>query len=567
MNFRNSEKIDSSFLRAGDPDLTPVNDNRNFQNNKGTSYQTSGNLIYSHKFKSKAGRALSLNVQYSLSDTKQKSLTWSRILYYLLNDADEDLLRYLDNHNWSNSVEGRFTWTEPLGNSKNGNFLTLSYRARYQWNNANQYTYNLPTDPEIEPDLSGDLNRLPDGAIFDPDLSNSFRNKFSTQELQVGYKKVNKNLNLEAGLLFSPSSSESHDLINEERNIEKRWVWNVSPFANMRWKFNNHASMRANYRARTSQASMSQLQPVPDVSNPLNIIIGNPDLKPTFTQNIMLNFSDFNSEAQQSLMFMVNASYALNTIVSKTFSDSETGGRTTTYANVNGNTNLMFMGMITRPFRNRNWRFNARLMTRYGSTPGYINGDFNRTGNLNLSPSVGLTFSSDIFQISLNPNYSLGSVTNTLPQQANRKTHSYGFSSDASLYLPFGLELTTDINFSANSGYTQGYNINQWLWNAQLSYSWLKDKSLTLSVRAYDILGQKKNINRSISSSAIIDTEYNDLTRYVMFGLTWTFNSLSKKNKGPDGESDMFMPPGRGGDRPRGGMPPGGRPMGGPPGR
>lgn len=565
MNFRDSEKTDSSILRAGNSLMSIVNRNLNFQNNNGKSLETSGNLIFSHKFSKKPGRNFSVNIQYSFSNTHQKSLTWSNIIYYLLHDRDEDLYRYLDNKNFSNSVEGRLMWTEPLGNIQLGNFLTFSYRTKYQWNNADLFTYNLPI-PEFEnPDLT--IGDLPPGAIFDPDLSNSFRNKFFTQELQIGYKKVSKSINLEAGLLFSPSSSSSHDLINGARDIPTRWVWNVSPYANIRWKFNTNSSLRANYRARTSQPSMAQLQPVPDVSDPLNIKIGNPELKPTFTQNIGVNFNNYNSERQQSLMLMANVSFAINSIVARTFTDAETGGRTTTYSNVNGNTNLMLMGMFTSPFSNKKWRINARMNMRYASTPGYINGEFNRSDNIGLSPSAGITFSSDFFQMSLNPNYSFSSIHNSLPDQNNRLTQSYGFNADASIYLPFGLDISTDLNFASNSGYSYGYNINQWLWNAQLSYSFLSDKSLTLSVKAYDILHQKKNINRSISANAIVDTEYNDLTRYVMFSLTWSFNSLKKKNKGPTGEEEMsvgrFPPEGRG---TRAGTPPRGeRPQGPPP--
>ena len=161
--------------------------------------------------------------------------------------------------------------------------------------------------------------------------------------------------------------------------------------------------------------------------------------------------------------------------------------------------------------------------------------------------------------MTVNPTYTFGQTTNTLEGQKNRDTHSYGFRSDASLYLPFGLQLNTDLNFSNSSGYAQGFDSKQWLWNAELSYSVLSDKSLTFSVRAYDLLGQKKNISRSVSSYTIVDSEYNDLTRYVMFGVSWTFNTLKKKGKGPDGESDMWMP---GGGRPMGPPPGGGRPMG-----
>lgn len=570
MNFRDSEKQDSSSLRAGDLYMTAVNENINSQFNNGKSFQTSGNLIFNHKFPEKPGRAFSINVQYSFSKTLQKSLSWSNILYFLLNDEDEELYRYLDNKNFSNSIEGRLTWTEPIGNSQKGNFLTFSYRTKYQWNNSDLFTYNLPTENIDFPPMDISYS-LPGDAIFDPLLSNSFRNKFFTQEIQAGYKKVSKTVNLEAGLLFSPSSSSSQDLINDARNIPTRWVWNISPYANARVKFNDSKSLRANYRARTSQPSMSQLQPVPDVSDPLNIKIGNPSLKPTFTQNIGINFNNFNAETQQSLMLMANVSFALNSIVSKTTTNSETGGRTTTYANVNGNTNIFLMGMFTSPFKNKKWRINARLNTRYSSTPGYINGEFNRSDNISFSPTAGLTFSSDILQISFNPNYSLSTIHNSLPEQNNRSTQSYGFNADASLYLPFGLDVTTDLNFAANSGYTTGYNIKQWLWNAQLSYSFLSDKSLTFSVKAYDILHQKKNISRTVSANAIVDSEYNDLTRYVLFSLTWSFNSLKKKNKGPTGEEDIFpvspLPQERrNGNRqrpqgaPRGGAP-GGRPF------
>lgn len=562
MNFRDAEKTDSSFLQAGDAFMSSVNKNLNFQNNNGKSFETTGNLIFNHNFDAKPGRSFSLNVQYSFSKTLQKSLSWSNILYYLLSDNDEELYRYLDNKNYSNSIQGRFTWTEPIGNVQKGNFLTFSYQTKYQWNNADLLTYNLPDLPEdMIPSFSSFT--LPEGTIFDDNLSNSFRNKFFSQELQIGYKKVSKLVNLQAGLLFSPSSSSSHDLINNARDIPTRWVWNIAPFANIRIKFNDSSSLRANYRARTSQPNMSQLQPVPDVSDPLNIKIGNPELKPTFTQSLRVNFNNYNAEKQQSLMLMVNASFALNNIVSRTTTDKSTGGRTTTYSNVNGNTNLMFMGMYTGPFSNKKWRFNARLNTRYASTPGYINGDFNRSDNITLAPAAGLTFSSDILQISVNPTYSFNTIYNSLPQQNNRQTHSYGFNADASLYLPFGLELSSDLNFAANSGYTKGYNINQWLWNAQLSYSFLNDKSLTLSVKAYDILHQKQNILRSVSANAIVDSEYNDLTRYVLFSLTWSFNSLSKKSKSGASEEDLYIgpPPGEhpqntppGDRRPRGDM-------------
>ena len=565
VNLRDSEKNDSSILRSDPSYESLVNRNLNSQNNRGKNFDISGNLIYNHNFSSRPGRSFSVNGQYSFSNNRQKALTWSRIIYYLLQDNDEELYRYIDNHSWSNSFETRLTWTEPLGNSAKGNFLNIAYKLRYQWNNADQLTYNLdPYDMESRFNVPSPDDIFPDPDTFAPDLSNRFRNKFFTQEVQIGYRKVSKKINLDAGLLFSPSSSRSDNLIDEGKTIPTRWVYNFSPYANLRWKFGERSSIRANYRARTSQPSMTQLQPVADVSDPLNIIIGNPELKPTFTQSVGINFNDFRSATQQSLMIMLNGSYSINTIVAKTLTDPYTGGRTTTYGNVDGNFNIFGMAMINRPFRNRNWRFNFRVNARFASTPGYINGEFNRTGNLSLSPAGGLTFTADIFQMSVNPYYTFGNITNTLPDQRNRQTHSYGFNSDLSFFLPFGLELNTDLAFSNNTGYSQGFDSRQWLWNMTISYSFLSDKSLTLSLKAYDILAQKKNISRSVSASAITDSEYNDLTRYLMLNLTWSFNSLNKK-KNSQSSDPLFNspvpgpPPGvmeREGGGPREGRPP-----------
>ena len=568
-NKRDSESWSESLLMQDAFDGTPINADKSKKFNHGKSYNAEGRLIFNHNFASHPGRSFSVQANYSFSDTRQKSTTWSDIMYYLVTNPDEDddfLYRFLDSHQWNNTVGARLTWTEPLGDVKRGNFLQVAYRMQYRFNNADKDTYNLPEPDYTEYFIPEDYRNLPVGAIFDTDLSNRFRNKFSTQELQVGYKKVNKDYQLEAGMVFSPSSSGSEDLINTNRNIETRWVWNVAPFARFRYKFSKTKSLRADYRARTSSPSLTQLQPVADVSDPLHVTIGNPDLKPTFTQSMNVHFNNFNQSTQQAIMAMLRLQYSQNVVINRTVSDPETGKRTTTYANANGNFSGTGMFMINQPLRNRKWRFNARGGVSYSSMAGYINGDFNRSGNLRLFPSAGMTFSSDIFQMTASPTYSFNMATNTLPSQENMYTHSYGFRADANLYLPFGLQLNTDLNFSKTSGYSAGFDSSTWLWNAQISYSLLKDKSLTLSVRAYDLLGQNKNISRSVSGNGTItDSRYNDLTRYVMFGVSYTFNTLKNKKRPQENEFDggpMGPPPG---GRPEGGRPGGGR-MGPPPG-
>lgn len=525
-NSRKSESMDTSFLRAGDALRSLVNSQESRRSNKGSSFQANGEMIFNHNFPSRPGRSFSVQMNYSFSNTHQYSTSLSELVYYLTKDDDEELYRFMDSRQWNNSFGGRLTWTEPLGEVSKGNFLTVAYRANVKSNNADRLTYDLaPDEFGLLPEFP---THAPEGTEANPGLSNRFRNSFFSQELQVGYKKVSKSLNLEAGMVFAPSQSSSHDLIDSDRDIPTRRVWNIAPYARLRWRFSKTRSLSANYRARTSEASLTALQPVADVSDPLHITVGNPALKPSFTQSIRVHFNDFNAERQQSIFAILNASYALNSTVDKTTTDPLTGVRTTTYANVNGNFSIFGMGMVSRPIAERHWRMNAHLSARYSNNAGYINGDFNRSGNLIVNPRIGVTYSNDLIQMTVNPAYSFGLATNSLPQQPRRMTHTYGFTADATLTLPFGLNVSTDLDFSASTGYLDGFNSTQWLWNAEISYSFLRSRSLNVFLRANDILLQRKNISRTVSANMISDSETNNLTRYFMVGLTWKFNTLGK---------------------------------------
>lgn len=49
---------------------------------------------------------------------------------------------------------------------------------------------------------------------------------------------------------------------------------NLLPNARFQYNFTRYKNLRLDYRASTNPPSISQLQPVPDISNPLNIRVG-----------------------------------------------------------------------------------------------------------------------------------------------------------------------------------------------------------------------------------------------------------------------------------------------------
>lgn len=589
VSFSDSESADSSATRAGDAARSLVNRSLSNKLNDGTSYEMSGRLVFNHKFRSHPGRSYSASLNYQFSDTKEDGSTYTDNTYFLVPDENETIDQIYDNHQWSNSIQGRLTWTEPLGNVKNARFLTFSYNGQYRFNNADKYVYDLVEATSAATTANSALmSMLRDPAFkrrvveeygslawtnptmlrqivedeLQPELneeqSNRFRNNYFNQSLQVGFKQVRDNYNLDVGAMVNASMSSSEDLINPDRNIATRWVWNVAPYARIRFKMNKSRSLSFDYRARTTQPSLTQLQPVADVSNPLRIVVGNPDLAPTFTQRVNLRYSDFDQDRQRSIMAMANVQFANNSIISTTDYDSQTGGQVTTYENVNGVWSGNLMGMISMPFRNKSWYFSSMGAVRYSNTVGYNNGLYNRSGSLSVNLSPGIRFNTDAVQLELRPNYNVQITHNTVQSQNDRTIHSYGGMFNGAYYTPFGLVLNTDLTYSGTQGYSQGYDSDQWLWNVSLSYQFLKNKAATITAKVYDLLHQKQNISRTINASYIEDSEYNSVTRYVMFSFTYRFTTFGS---GSGNEQPPIDYGGRG---------PGGRrhgPMGPPPGR
>lgn len=558
LNFNNSNSNDSSITRAGGRDMgREVTRSLNNADSHGNSFELGGRLIFTHNFRSRPGRSFSVMLNYSMSNLREKENTYSFNRFYLLNDSVDLYDQYANNRTWSNTVGGRLTWTEPIGRASSGNFLTLSYRLSYRWNNSDKLTYDHPV---TFPDGWDGMPVVDENLVFNQELSNRFRNDYMNQEIEFGYRHVSKKGNFNAGMSLVPQRSESLDLLDHNKDVS-RSVLNYAPFLRYRYKFSKSRSMQMNYRGRSSQPSMSQLQPVADMSDPLNITIGNPRLDPSFSHNINLRFQDFDQDKQRSVMVMFDGSLTQNSIVSKTTYDRETGGRVTEYVNVNGVWSARLMNMFSMPMPFcKQLQFNNHIFLNYNNNIGFNNGMRNRSGSFMVNESMGISWRPEYIELELRPRYSLQTTHNTIKTTAGKNVHTYGGTFNAVYSSPFGLVLSSDLNYSATSGYATGFDQKTWMWNAAVSYEFLRDRSLSLTFRAYDILGQRSSVRRNVTANYISDSLNNTLTRYVMASVTYKFNTFGK-GKQPQGRDD-FDGPGRHGrmgpppGAPRGGRPP-----------
>ena len=186
-NFNHSLSADSSLTSAGDAMRSPVNRSINTGDSKGNSYEAGAELWFNHMSKSHPGRSFSLMAEYSMSNVREDDYSYSWNKFFTPGVDPDDLQdQYTDNHTWSNTVGFRATWTEPIGDAKKGRFIDISYRMSYRWNNADKMVYDHPvTYPGDGSDPVIDYLE----EVWNPDLSNRFRNTFFNQRIQVGFKR------------------------------------------------------------------------------------------------------------------------------------------------------------------------------------------------------------------------------------------------------------------------------------------------------------------------------------------------------------------------------------------
>jgi hypothetical protein len=521
-----------------------------FSEGNGKNY--GGNLDISRKL-GKEGRVLSAQLRANRGEMENKGSSRSGTFYN--GTRPDDLIdQRFTNTNDNTSWRAYFSYVEPVGTN---NFLQLAYEYSQ---NASESDKDTRTR-----DNSGDYT------VLDSLYSKRLENNFTNQEIELNFRAVRENYDYMLGFAVEPATSRSKTFIGTEQIYDTRQdVINYAPMAQFNYRWSRTNNLRLRYWGNTDQPSVTQLSPVVDVSDPLNVSYGNPDLKPSFQHRLDVRYQRSNPEKASSMSAFLNGSYMTNDIVSATITDVSTGRKESTYRNVSGNWNVDGRAVFNVPLKNIKFSVFSMSMARYSRRYGYSKSiagddeskeftgdDKNTNRQVSLMEALGVNYRSDLFDFSVRGNVNFNNVANSLERQIDQQYFNYGGNVSTAIYLPWEMTLESDINYSTNSGYADGFEQNEWLWNASLQKTLFKQKNGTIRFKIYDILQQRSNISRSVTSNYIRDTTTNTLTTYFMVHFVYRFNIF----KGGATREEM-MP-----ERPGWGAPgraPGGRPPGGP---
>ena len=544
------------------------------------SYSDSKNLNGMLQFNRRlnnSGRNITVQLNAGWSDGDSKSISNSLIQYYNSGVIVGDTInRYTitPTKNWNYSA--RLTYSEPI---LPRTYLQFSYQFQYRYQKSDRGTYDF-SDLLADGSWMGGYRSWDSylhqfgvskiDSYKDTELSrfSEYQNYIHTAEVML--RIVRSAYTFNVGVQMVPQKSH---FIQDYKGVHAdttRTVTNFAPTMDFRWKRSQQSQLRFNYRANTSQPSMSDLLDITDDSDPLNITKGNPGLKPSFTQTFRLNYNDYIQKYQRAIMTFVNFSTTANSISNKTTYNSETGGRITKPENINGNWNGMVGFMFNTALDSAGY-FNVNTFTNlsYTHNVGYVSPDLTSDAVKSVTTTTGImerlaaSYRNDWLEVELNGSVNYNRSRSELQANNNLDTWMFTYGGMVGITAPWGTSLTTNMNMQSRRGYNDAsMNTNELIWNAQLSQSFLRGNALTLSLQLYDILHQQSNLSRAITASMRTDTEYNAITSYGMLHVIYRLNLFGGKaarqgfGMGPGG------PGGRGGRGGRGGF---GGPMGGGP--
>ena len=533
--YDNRRSETGDFLTVSELEGDTINYGESDYFSEGEGKDISFNLDASREL-GKEGRILSVQLRGQTGDSDNSGTSLSGT-YYNGTRPDDMIDQRFTNANNNQSWRGYLSFVEPLGKD---NFIQLAY----------QYSQNRSESDKDTRSQDEDGNYT----VLDSLYSKRLENNFVNQELELNFRSVREKYDYMIGFSMQPSSSRSKTFIGSDMIYDgKQDVINYAPMAQLNYRWSRTHNLRIRYYGNTEQPSVSQLSPVVDVSDPLNISYGNPDLNPSFEHRFNIRYQQSNPEKASSLTAFVNAGYMTNDIVSSTFTDVSTGRKETTYRNVAGNWNANGRVMLNVPLKNIKYSIFSMSFASYNHTNGFSNNEKNVNRRATLAEVLGLNYRSDQFDFALRGNVNYNNVTNSLEGQQNQNYLNYGGNARAAIYLPWDLTLESDVNYATNSGYADGFEQNEWLWNASLQKTLFKQKNGTIRFKIYDILQQRSNISRSVTSNYIRDTTTNTLTSYFMVHFIYRFNIF----KGGATQQDMMPERGSGRFRGRPGGAPG----------
>lgn len=332
---------------------------------------------------------------------------------------------------------------------------------------------------------------------------------------------------------------ESLDYFRQKAYAKSRSSALFSPYARLSYSFNDstgYVRTEINYQSSETLPSLESQLDIRDDANPLAITVGNPNIKNARTHTVNLLWAKVGINSQRYLSFGGSWNVTQNALATAMLYNKETGVTTTQQQNVNGNWSVTINQDYGQPLdKRRQLTISSHSYEKYSNSVDLTTVEGTESTRSDVHnwtfqwiPGVRYQLS-DKLRLELSSTLAYTRATSNRSDFTTVSAWDYYFSLRGNVKLPLHFELSTDLTNYNRSGYNDDQmNTSQWVWNARLTKSLLKNK-LTFALDAFDILNQLKSTVFLLNSQGRTEEWTNSLPRYAMLHIAYKFTLGAKK--------------------------------------
>jgi hypothetical protein len=462
-----------------------------------------GNINYVKKF-SRKGRTLTVDLQPESKKGESVQNNKSQLAYYdnmggLVRTDNLDLRK--ESEASQTSFAARLSFTEPLSQNFS---LQAGYSFKGISSSSDKQTYNNVAQGSRIDSLSNDFQY------------NSFTN-IGKAILQYKYQK----LTASTGVELTQTNFALEDQVRA--NTYNRAYLNFAPNTTINFWIGGGKYLSLQYAGETRQPSINQLQPIREIDNPLYQVIGNPDLRPSFSNNFAFTMNKTNLQGA-SFSVTLNYNFSKNAIISTQTID-QFNKRVTSFLNVDGINAAALSLSYGAQVKGTGLYYNTGFRYALNQNVSLVNSVRNNMTNNNYALNGTLRYSLKNIYLTGSSIATLTKGSSSLGMLNSGRSLSHNHQLAANIKLPLKMEFnaTAALVFQpANSSFDRSLNTYQV--NSYLLKKLLKNQSLELKLSVNDLLNQQTGYNRTVYGNSISETTYSYIPRFFLIGLRWNMS-------------------------------------------
>ena len=470
-----------------------------------------GSLSYRLRF-AKKGRTISINSDFNFGDKAQDGLLQAQNDYFNASNviikqetiAQTKSLSQLTSAGSVNSV-----YTEPLGKNS---FLIFNYKIGLAGNNSERNTFD---DRVGQPKIKVDT------------LSNHFKFNTVNNSGNISYRYAVKKVNFNIGTGIGSAKYSLFDYAtNASRSVN---FTNFIPSATFNFTPKQQKKFILSYVGNTQNPSLLQIQPIIDNTDPLNITVGNANLRQSFTNKFSFNYTTFKIIKNKYVQLSGSFSNTNDAIATSSTIDAF-GKSVNQYVNVDGNYNYgSGFYYDFELFKGINFGMNTGING--GRYNNIVNGIKNT--NDNISTRFGISFSQWADKkINFWSSFDASNNKTVSSIRPGASTNFWTYRNNANIQFKFKkakffIDLNTDITvYQKTAAFPSQRNI--YLVHPSMRKVISKNDKWEAKLMIYDIFNQNQFVDRNITSNFISETTNNGIRRYALFSIVYNFSKNGK---------------------------------------